>query len=166
MKAFLTAFSIFAFFKLDCAQANSCAFCNSEIIESQAAFKSKYFTVAVDYAPRVPGHLLVIPKRHIMKAHELSSEEWEELSLIIPKVVQIFSEYLHTDEYIILEKNGPGAFQTVPHVHFHLFPVRNQKWPEIFDIVPDRLSAEELENEINRFRSYFLMVNSMDNKEH
>jgi len=62
---------------------------------------------------------------------------------------------IHTDQYIILGKNGRRAFQDVPHVHFHLFPVTSQTLSEIFDIVPKQLNREELEEEVSLFRSYF-----------
>lgn len=146
---------VFSFFMIDKAYAKTCTFCRPEIIEEQWVLKGKYFNVVLDYEPRVRGHLLVISKRHVSKAHELCKEEWEELNVIIPRVVRVFSEFLHTDEYIILEKNGPKAFQQVPHVHFHLFPVTTQSWSEIFDIVPKQLSREVLEEEIALFRSYF-----------
>ncbi len=144
--------------KVEYAHATSCTFCKPEIVQELSVFESDYYWVLVDHEPRVRGHLLVIPKRHSMKAHELSSEEWKDLSVVIPKAVQVFSNLLDTDQYIIIEKNGPSAFQQVPHVHFHLFPVRFQKWSEIFDIIPKRLSPEEYEKEIDIFRSHFLSV--------
>ncbi len=156
MQIFMTiVFSALIFFNINNADAKPCAFCKQEIIENQSVFQSEYFHVLVDYAPRVRGHLLVVPKRHLVKANELSKEEWAELSTVIPKAVEIFSEVLHTDQYIILEKNGPRAFQDVPHVHFHLFPVTSQTWAEIFHILPQRLSKEDLGEEVALFRSYF-----------
>ncbi len=62
---------------------------------------------------------------------------------------------MHTDQYIVLEKNGPLAFQDVPHVHFHLLPITTQTWSEIVDIIPKQLSKEALEEEIASFRLYF-----------
>jgi|GEM_PF-2506086 len=160
MQVFITiVFSLVIFFNINNADANLCAFCKEETIENQAVFQSEYFNVLIDYEPRVRGHLLVIPKRHLAKAHELSKAEWAELSTIIPKAVEVFSQVLHTDQYIILEKNGPRAFQNVPHVHFHLFPVTSQTWAEIFDIVPQQLSKEELEKEVTLFRSFFFLNN-------
>lgn len=137
-------------------QAQPCVFCDPKIIETQSVYKTPRFVVLVDYEPRTKGHLLVVPIRHSARAHELTREEWEELHLVIPKVVQVFSKVLNTDQYIILEKNGPNAFQQVPHVHFHLFPITNQTWASIFDVVPARLAPAELDAQIALFRSAFL----------
>lgn len=135
--------------------AKTCVFCTPEIIKNQKVLEDRYFNVLLDHEPRVPGHLLVIPKRHIVKAHELSQDEWSELADIIPKIAKVFSDFLETGDYIILEKNGLNAFQEVPHVHFHLFPVHSEEWSDIFDIIPDRLSQEDLEQQVVLFRGYF-----------
>jgi histidine triad (HIT) family protein len=151
MKTFLFCFILFA----AALHAKPCAFCNSEIVKNQSVLETEYFNILLDYEPRVPGHLLVIPKRHLAKAQELSREEWSELSDIIPKAAKVFSEFLNTDDYIILEKNGRHAFQQVLHVHFHLYPVHSEKWSEIFDIVPEQLSREDLASQVDLFRNYF-----------
>src|SRR5579862_2438691 len=135
--------------------AKTCTFCTPEILKDQNVFEGQYFTVLLDYEPHVLGHLLVIPKRHIVKAHELSKDEWCELADIMPKIVKVFSEFLKTDDYIILEKNGHNAFQHVPHVHFHLYPVHSETWSDILDGKQDRLSRENLAQQVTLFRGYF-----------
>jgi diadenosine tetraphosphate (Ap4A) HIT family hydrolase len=135
--------------------AEICVFCIPEIIENQKVLESQYFHVLLDHKPRVPGHLIIIPKRHIVKAHELSQGEWSEMAEIIPKITNVFSEFLDTDDYIILEKNGHNAFQQVPHVHFHLFPIHSEAWSDIFDNVPDQLHQEDFEQQIVLFKGYF-----------
>lgn len=147
-------FVIFALFFCNIDKMDACVFCRQETLENQSVFQSNYFNVLVDYAPRMKGHLLVVPKRHLAKAHELSTEEWAELSFVIPKIVECFSTVLHTDQYLLVEKNGVQAFQSVPHVHFHVLPVTTQTWAEIFKL-PEQLSREDLEKEVASFRLYF-----------
>jgi histidine triad (HIT) family protein len=137
-------------------EAFACPFCRQDIIVGQSVFEGDHFRVLIDYEPRTKGHLLLVTKRHVAKAHELSKEEWEEIATVLPKVVGVFSGYLGTDQYIMIEKNGRSAFQQVPHVHFHLFPMHSQTWAEIFDIVPRQLTNEEIENEVSTFRQFFL----------
>jgi len=137
------------------AKENPCPFCRESVIDEQTVFESEYFRVLVDIEPRIRGHLLAVSKRHVMKAHELTSQEWEDLSVIIPKVVTVFRKHLDTDQYILLEKNGKNAFQQVAHVHFHLFPMRGETWGSVFNIVPERLSPEAIQEEVNVFRALF-----------
>jgi diadenosine tetraphosphate (Ap4A) HIT family hydrolase len=139
------------------ANTEPCLFCSSTLLNRQSVFESEYFIVLVDYAPITPGHLLIIPKRHSVKAHELLKEEWEEFSLVIKKVVQVFSDYPGTDQYVLLEKNGPDAFQHVPHVHFHMLPMKPQsKLSLLFYLVMRfQLSSEDLKQEVLTFREIF-----------
>ena len=146
---------IIAFFSFYTAAFADCPFCNQNVIDRQSVFETESYHVLLDYKPRVKGHLLVVPKRHVVKAHELTGQEWNELSQIIPKVFNVFENFLKTDQYIVLEKNGPKAYQEIPHVHFHLIPVHNQHWKEIFDVSPRQLSPAELEKEKELFGSYF-----------
>lgn len=133
----------------------SCPFCDPQIIADQKVFESDTLYVLADYMPRVKGHLLIIPKRHVVRAEEMKDQEWKELGLTIQAVVKVFKESLGTDQYIILEKNGPKAFQEIPHVHFHLLPVVNETWKEIFFIAPRKLDPEELQQEVLFFIKYF-----------
>lgn len=143
------------------ADIDICPFCNPKVLKSQVVFETNSLRVLVDYAPVLKGHLLVIPKRHIVKAHEMIKEEWEELSIVIPKIVDVFSEHLEATDYIILEKNGPRAFQDIPHVHFHLLPVGTQTWSDIFNIIARRqLKGLALEKEVLTFQGYFLKQQS------
>jgi len=135
--------------------AESCAFCKNHFVKTQVVSESQNFIVALSFEPQVPGHLVVIPKRHIVKAHELVDLEWLELSGIVRKVVNVFTEFLGTDEYIIFEKNGPNAFQDVPHVHFHFLPIHSETWAELFDVPSTRLPPRELEKQRVLFKSYF-----------
>src|SRR5438477_12321495 len=105
-----------------CAEISSCPFCDPQVIQRQLVYEESGFWVLLDHHPATAGHLLVIPKNHVEKAHELSKQQFHDLSDVIRACVKAFETVLDTDQYFILEKNGPDAFQTVPHVHFHLVP--------------------------------------------
>lgn len=156
---FVLSASISAF-----SETRPCPFCREEVHKTQQVFETAYFRVILDYAPIVKGHLLIVPKRHVMKADQLVKEEWDTLGFLIPKVVRVFHEAFSADQYIILEKNGPLAGQTVPHVHFHLVPiaspqraeqVRQAMFAKFFDTSPTKLSAEEVQHMTSLLRPYF-----------
>lgn len=163
-------FSIFFIFLISCFKTLDATdpdpFCKPHIIETQEIFETKSLRVLVDYAPRIKGHLLVIPKRHVVSAHELSKEEWGELGEVIPKIVAVFEKALNTNQYMIFEKNGPLAYQEIPHVHFHLMPVTEAgSWEFIFkNYAPPKLSKEQLQQEVEYFKKYFnkCMIKELD----
>lgn len=134
---------------------HGCPFCDPKVIDSQLVLEGDHFYLLCDFQPRVEGHLLVVTKRHLAKAHELSSEEWKEFGTLLPKIVQVFSTHLGTDQYLLIEKNGRNAFQQIPHVHFHLLPIQNQTVEHFFGAKPRRLTAEELEQAVTTFWELF-----------
>ena len=145
---FFLQFSVMAF-----TGDRPCPFCNTEIQKAAQVFENEYFRIFVDHAPIVKGHLLIIPKRHIMKADQLMREEWCMLGVLIPRVVRVFQQVFGADQYLILEKNGPLSGQTVPHVHFHMVPVASRETAEqvrqalfakYFDSSPQKLTKEEM----------------------
>jgi diadenosine tetraphosphate (Ap4A) HIT family hydrolase len=67
--------------------------------------------------PSAPGHLLIIPKRHVKRVKDLNKAEYLDMHLL---------SYMHlnttNDHYTIGYNDGKFAGQTVPHVHLHLIP--------------------------------------------
>ena len=142
----------------------ACPFCNPNIIEKQLVFENQLLMVLHDNAPIIKGHLLIIPKRHVSKAHDLSSEEWAQFAQALPQVVKVFREALNTDQYLLIEKNGPYAGQTVSHAHFHAIPIPSHAiedsvkitlFSKMFNIAPSKLKDEELKEEVAFFRQCF-----------
>jgi len=72
----------------------------------------------MDINPLSDGHVLVIPKYHAVKLHELPADFMAELG---PNLVKIAKAIGATD-YNILQNNGANAHQAVGHVHFHIIP--------------------------------------------
>lgn len=74
-------------------------------------------------APTNPGHMLVIPRRHVQQFEDLTDTEIQRMMYVIKKIHQAMC-FLRSapPRYLLLQKNGREAFQTVPHVHFHYIP--------------------------------------------
>ena len=95
-----------------------CAFCDPKILDAQTVYHGAHASVLITYQPAVEGHLLIIPNRHVQAFHELNAEEITEIGALVQKVAAVYKGR----EYLLLQKNGPGAGQTVPHVHVHFVP--------------------------------------------
>uniref|UniRef100_A0A6B2LQY8 HIT domain-containing protein n=1 Tax=Arcella intermedia TaxID=1963864 RepID=A0A6B2LQY8_9EUKA len=79
----------------------------------------------MDINPLSPGHILVIPKTHAEKMHELPDANLTEILPLCKKIVNALHE--QGLNYNILQNNGKLAHQAVDHVHFHIIPRRNTK---------------------------------------
>lgn len=99
-----------------------CPFCDKNILERQTVYHGTHASVLVTHQPVEQGHLLVIPNRHVQMFHELNAEEILEMGLLLKKVNAVVERLYGGKEYLLLEKNGSHAGQSVPHVHIHFLP--------------------------------------------
>jgi diadenosine tetraphosphate (Ap4A) HIT family hydrolase len=87
-----------------------CAFCNPKVIDAQKFYEDEHVIALYTHKPVMPGHCLIIPKRHV--------DRFEGIKKVDRAVAQAYG----TSSYLLLQKNGQEAGQTVPHVHFHYMP--------------------------------------------
>ena len=108
-----------------------CAFCEIDFGKRFILRESEHFYLRWDKFPVSPGHLLLIPKRHITLPSDLSETEWHELRLVIEEACSL----LKTRDNQITGFNiginiGSDAGQTMPHLHVHVIPRRPKDIPD------------------------------------
>ena len=110
---------------------DSCLF--SRIIRGDLPAKKVYeddHTFAFeDIQPQGPTHVLVVPKKHLRGLKEAEPEDAELLGHCQLVAAQIARERGIEDGYRTILNVGPGAGQTVFHLHLHLIGGRPMKWP-------------------------------------
>lgn len=99
-----------------------CPFCKEERLNGRTFYESEYIRGFPSRQPTVPGHVLLIPKRHVERIEDLNQEEWIELKEAIRKTDLASKKVFGNPAYLLLQKNGAEAGQAVPHVHIHYFP--------------------------------------------
>lgn len=112
-----------------------CPFCRSELKE-YVFFESENFLATYNIAPILPGHSLVIPKKHIESLLDLSDKELFEFVSLGRSVVKILTKAFDTDSFNWTIQEKPAAGQTVPHLHMHLIPRKSDDLPEVGDWYP------------------------------
>lgn len=70
--------------------------------------------------PSRPGHMLVIPRRHVARLTDLTTAEHEALFRAVRTLLATTSTT--TSSAIIGINDGPDAGQTIPHLHVHVIP--------------------------------------------
>jgi histidine triad (HIT) family protein len=78
----------------------------------------------MDINPVHDGHCLVIPKAHYATVFELPAEAFAAVGQTVIRVARAVNAALAPDGLNLLQSNGPGAAQSVPHFHFHILPRR------------------------------------------
>ncbi len=94
-----------------------CTFCQRSKI-NYILKEAPNFLLAVDHAPLVEGHLLIIPKQHYTCYGDVPAEFDAELTVLKQEVQAFFARY-----YAPAVFWEHGVFrQTVFHAHLHCFP--------------------------------------------
>jgi histidine triad (HIT) family protein len=76
----------------------------------------------MDIHPANPGHVLVIPKHHSESLFALDPDDLTATVLLAQRVAQAVQKALQPYGLNIVQANGPGAAQSVPHFHWHVLP--------------------------------------------
>jgi histidine triad (HIT) family protein len=102
----------------------NCPFCDIDEEKTRIVQEGKTYYVALSNPRLVPGHLLIIPKRHMEKASELSEEERREIFDAVIKMQETVLAKFSTgcdirSNYRPFLKPG---WVKVNHLHFHLQP--------------------------------------------
>ena len=82
-----------------------------------------------DIEPQAPVHILLIPKRPIVKISEATETDQSLLGHLLLKAGDIAKEQGHGDAFRLVLNNGNGAGQTVFHLHIHILAGRKFSWP-------------------------------------
>jgi histidine triad (HIT) family protein len=111
---------------------SDCLFCR--IVSGDVPARTVHDDDAVlafhDIAPQSPVHILVIPKRHIGSAADLTEGDGPILGRLFAATAQIAREQgLDDDGYRIVSNVGRDGGQTVDHLHLHLMGGRAFAWP-------------------------------------
>ena len=79
----------------------------------------------MDINPIQPGHVLVIPKFHAATLMDTPDSWVAATAVAAQRVARAVAAVLKPDGINLVQANGPGAAQTVMHLHFHVIPRRN-----------------------------------------
>jgi len=82
-----------------------------------------------DISAQAPTHVLVIPKKHFAGLKEAKAEEAELIGRCHLAAAQIARERNIEQGYRTVLNVGPGAGQSVFHLHVHLIGGRSLAWP-------------------------------------
>jgi diadenosine tetraphosphate (Ap4A) HIT family hydrolase len=96
----------------------ACPFCGhpAPILQNDLAF------AVFDGTPVNPGHLLLLPHRHVATWFEATADEHSALLGLLDDGKQLLDERFKPDGYNIGINIGTAAGQTVMHLHVHLIP--------------------------------------------
>ena len=110
----------------------TCLFCR--IVAGELPSTREYdddLMIAIrDIAPRAPTHLLLLPKRHIESALDLTEADGELLARLFSVAADLARSMGIADAgYRLVSNVGSWGGQSVDHLHIHLMGGRAFDWP-------------------------------------
>ena len=100
--------------------ALTCPFCNPS--EDEIVLANDLCYARYDKFPASPGHLLLIPFRHVANLFDATDAELAALLALVREGKALLDGRFHPDGYNIGVNVGEAAGQTVMHLHVHLIP--------------------------------------------
>ena len=116
----------------DVQTAIDCLFCRivAGEIPSTHVYDDDLILAFRDIAPRAPTHILLIPKRHIASALELTEDDAQVVGRIFSVAADLArSEGIAEGGYRLISNVGLWGGQSVDHLHVHLMGGRPFQWP-------------------------------------
>ena len=117
--------------KLDYVQGKArpnvdCILCsvrdNDERVVSLKIYQDTLIFISLNLYPYNPGHLMIVPNRHVQRFSDLTKEELIHLSRTIQGVQLLIDELYAPKGYNIGINQGKEAGASIEHLHIHLVP--------------------------------------------
>jgi len=101
---------------------SSCPFCADRGVQKRLIVKNEFAKAFPTNIPVVPGHLLIVPIRHVALLEEMIPEEQNAVfalrSLLRPALKATFG----AEGFPYAGHEGESAGQSVAHFHLHMIP--------------------------------------------
>ncbi len=112
--------------------SDGCLFCRiaAGSISAELLHEDDLVVAFRDIAPRAPTHILLIPRRHIASAAELTESDGPLLGRLFAVAADLArSAEIADGGYRLVSNVGRWGGQTVGHLHVHLMGGRSFDWP-------------------------------------
>lgn len=145
------------------AAEKPCPFCNPDIIANQFVHETDHTVTLYCLTPATKGNILILPKRHIERFEQLTTEEMQFIQGEINLFSKVFTNFYGISEFVILQKNGKNAGQSVAHLHFHMIPA-----PKPFDEIVhtafhfrEKISEDEMKIRTHELQDFLLTIDNL-----
>ena len=110
---------------------SECVFCKivAGKIPSRKVFENERILAFEDINPQAPTHILIVPKKHLAGLKEAQAGDAEIIGRCHLAAAQIARQRNIEQGYRTVLNVGPGAGQSVFHLHVHLLGGRPLAWP-------------------------------------
>ncbi|MFX1409186.1 MAG: HIT family protein [Promethearchaeota archaeon] len=122
--------------------------------------------ISLNLYPYNPGHLLIVPNKHIAKLTELTKEDLIHISRTMQGIQLLLDDLYNPRGYNIGINQGRIAGGSIEHLHFHIVPRYGSELGYIDIIGETRVVPEGLESVMKKLKTNigkYLNIEFFDN---
>ena len=111
---------------------DDCLFCKiaNKVMKTNMVLENEHVVAFHDIRPVAPTHVLVIPRKHIARLDEASTEDALLLGHVLLATRTVAEKFALSEEgFRVVLNTGEHAGQSVFHVHAHVIGGRALTWP-------------------------------------
>lgn len=103
---------------------NACAFCAilAGALPASLVYEDGQVIAFMDLRQAVPGHVLVVPRRHVETLFDLDEDTAAQLMRVAVRIARAADAVFAPDGLNLWQSNRDAGGQEVPHVHLHVQP--------------------------------------------
>jgi histidine triad (HIT) family protein len=131
---------------------SACLFCSIADggVDAQIVLTDDIAVAFLDRSPLFPGHVLVVPRQHIVTLTDLPTESIGPFFERVQRIAASVVDALDADGTFVANNNVVS--QSVAHLHFHVVPRRRRDGLKGFFWPRQRYAAGEAESVAGRIR--------------
>ncbi len=99
-----------------------CPFCSDPDVQKRLIVKNEFAKAFPTNIPIVPGHILIVPVRHLATLEEMSPEEQNAVFHLRDLLRPVLARTFGATGFHYAWNEGQAAGQSVPHFHLHMIP--------------------------------------------
>ena len=110
----------------------NCLFCGivKGEVKGSMVYQDSSVVAFKDINPKAPVHILIVPRKHIATLLDLEPGDRELVGDVFAAASQVARDQgIAENGFRVVANCGPGAGQSVYHIHFHLLGGRHFSWP-------------------------------------
>jgi len=126
----------------------SCVFCTGVAQSGEVVHESAHAWVVLHDDWAVPGHAMIVARRHVQNASDLTEHEWEHFSGVWRRAERAILAATGAERAIVM-KLGIAT----PHLHVHIYPAMNAtSRDDVFAAIDAKTKAPRDEQLVTRIR--------------
>lgn len=123
-----------------------CVFCKivTKDLPAEIVYEDDGALGFLDLRPIAPGHVLVIPRRHVSNIRSLPENEIGPVFVAVKRIAQALAKTFTPDGFSYGINEGITTGQAVEHLHIHIVPRFNGDGGKSFHSIVQNYPKEDL----------------------